>query len=72
MLTTLLLAPFVMNYYTSEDIDRFVRNSNPSDRRLLNQDGDIYEGEVVDGKRQGLGRLTMHWGGVVEGEWRED
>ena len=35
-------------------------------------DGDIYEGGVKDGKREGYGKMTYSNGDVYEGEWKCD
>jgi hypothetical protein len=38
----------------------------------LYNDGYIYEGEVKDGKREGLGRLRSTEGDSYEGKWKDN
>ena len=43
--------------------------------KITYRNGDIYEGEFVDGKRFGFGKITTTQDGVVkifEGEWEND
>jgi hypothetical protein len=35
-------------------------------------DGTVYKGEIVDGKRNGKGKLTWPSGAWYDGEWRDD
>lgn len=34
--------------------------------------GDKFEGQVIQMKRHGKGKLILHKGGSFEGEWKED
>jgi len=34
--------------------------------------GDVYEGDFVDGKRHGNGKMTYADGKVKEGRWEDD
>lgn len=34
--------------------------------------GSVYEGEVVNGQREGFGKIVFPDGGVYEGEWKNN
>ena len=34
--------------------------------------GDVYEGDFVEGLREGIGKYTNSRGDVVQGRWRKD
>ena len=40
--------------------------------KITYEEGDVYEGELVDGKRSGKGKMTYKNGNIYEGEWAED
>ena len=48
----------------AQDLDRI--------DRIEYRSGSVYEGEVVDGCRDGLGTLTLSYGSSRQGYWRED
>ena len=39
---------------------------------MICSNGDVYEGEFYDGKREGLGKIIYANGEVYEGEWYDD
>lgn len=45
---------------------------NPRIVTIEYDDGRVYTGEVVDGKRHGKGKLVWRNGDIYEGDWRDD
>ena len=51
----------------------FIFNSkNMEQRRLINVDGDVYEGDWTNDKDNGYGIYTHYNWATYEGQWRDD
>ena len=47
----------------------FSYNKHERDKKIIYNNGEVYEGEFLNGKRHGFGKFTFESGVIIEGIW---
>lgn len=64
---------FFEKLYNAEDISKCLKVGNTNTTQKIKYDnGDVYEGEMLNGMKNGQGKMIYANGNIYEGEWQDD